>query len=87
MKKFKKLEKWFAVQLTDLVLCAEVRTKYGPKVFYTGPLWALKDNYAVCFDGFNYDGTHKLKVFELGKVDKAWIRTEEAYILDDYEIR
>lgn len=82
-----KLEKWFAVQLTDLVLCGEINTKYGPKVVYTGALWGLKENYAVCFMGFDSFGNHRLNVYNLGQVDKTWIKSEQAHILDDYELK
>lgn len=86
-KRMIKLEKWFAVQLADLVLCGEVYTKWGPKVVYTGALWGLKGDNAVCFKGIDRNGKYILDVFKLGKVDKTWIKTEDAHCLDDFELR
>ncbi len=82
----KKLEKWFAVQLSDYVLCGEMYTKFGPKVVYSGALWGLSGEHAICFNGFDREGNPKLEVFKLGKVDKVWISSKEADKIDDYEL-
>lgn len=87
MKKLRKIEKWFAVELSSLVLCGEIYTKYGPKVVYTGTLWGLKNDYAVCYRGIDYNGEYILDIIKLGKVDSAWIKTEDAHCLDEYELR
>lgn len=84
--KLKKIDKWFGVQLANYVLCGEVYTKYGPKVIYTGTLWGLKDDYAICFNGFDEKGEPKLNVYKLGNVDKVWIKSKEADKIDDYEL-
>lgn len=76
-KRIKKIEKWFAVQLADLVLCGEVYSKEGPEEIQTGALWGLKGEYAVCKDG----------IYKLGKVDRVWIKTNDADILDQYELK
>lgn len=86
MKKFKKIDKWFGVQLSNYVLCGEVYTPHGPKVFYTGTLWGLKDDYAICFNGFDREGKHKLSIFKLGNVDKTWIKSKEADVIDNFEL-
>jgi hypothetical protein len=85
-KKILKLDKWFAVQLAEYVLCGEVRTKYGPKVVYTRAIWGLKGNLAVCRGGIDKDGNYTSEVYKLGKVDPVWIRSDEADAIDDYEL-
>lgn len=76
MKKLKTLNKWFAVQLTDYVLCGEINTKWGPKVVYTQAIWGLHGEHAVCRDA----------IYKLGQVDRVWIKSKEADKIDDYEI-
>lgn len=91
MRKIPRLENWYTVQLTELVICGQIYGKKGiPKgfTFHTGAIWGLQGNLAVCKGQIFKDG--KLvangEVFELGNPDKVWVQGTAVDELDKYEI-
>lgn len=90
MKKLPRIEKWFAVQLTNLVICGQVFGKKNVPQgfnFYTGLILGIKDNYVICKEGRNpVTGEDIIVIYELGVADKVWIQTGGAKVLDVHKI-
>lgn len=73
MHTLSKLENWYIIRLTHDHVIGKLQNGY---TIFTHKILGIKDKYLIT------DNT----IYELGQVDKIWINTNEAKVLDEYEI-